>query len=90
MSLPPDRAHVSTEHRHVRGSLDTLSTDAFLEALLEDQASGIEAVRRVKDAITVFVDQLTGLVQAGGRLCAAQGRGLRPRRPAPYFYRQKI
>jgi len=68
MSLPPDRAHVSTEHRHVRGSLDTLSTDAFLEALLEDQASGIEAVRRVKDAITVFVDQLTGRVKGGGRL----------------------
>ena len=68
MSLPPDRAHVTTEHRHVRGAIDALSASEFLEAILDDQDAAVLAVRKANASIAAFTEQLVVRFREGGRL----------------------
>ncbi len=69
MSLPPDRGHVRTEHRH-EGSmdLDMLDTAGCVQLIIEDHLAVPEAVAAAAPALTAFIDALVERVRAGGRL----------------------
>jgi N-acetylmuramic acid 6-phosphate etherase len=70
-SLPPDRSHVRTEHRHNRScNLDTLNTRAFIELCVDDHRTVTDAVAGAVDSLARFIDQLVPRMRspAGGRL----------------------
>jgi N-acetylmuramic acid 6-phosphate etherase len=69
MSLPPDRGHVRTEHRHERSmDLDMLDTAGCVKLLIEDHLAVPEAVAAAEPFLTSFIDDLVERVRAGGRL----------------------
>ena len=68
-TLPPDRGHLSTEHRHARSSdLDTLPTLEAVALLADDHRRVVDAVRNAAPALARFVDELAPRIRAGGRL----------------------
>jgi N-acetylmuramic acid 6-phosphate etherase len=69
MGLPPDRGHISTEHRHHRSrELDALDTSACVELIVEDHRSVTDAVASASGALAAFIDRLVPRLRAGGRL----------------------
>ncbi|MHC4129442.1 MAG: N-acetylmuramic acid 6-phosphate etherase [Planctomycetota bacterium] len=69
MTLPPDRGHISTEHRHDRSrELDALDTAACVELIVEDHRAVAEAVAAASGALAAFIDRLVPRLRAGGRL----------------------
>jgi len=69
MSLPPDRGHVRTEHRHAGSmDLDMLDTAGCVRLLIEDHLAVPEAVAAAAPGLTAFIDALVERVRAGGRL----------------------
>ena len=68
MTLPPDRGHVTTEHRHQAGKLDTCSTSELVKLIIDDQQTAIEAAASAQEAITCFVEDLVPRIADGGRL----------------------
>ena len=68
MTLPPDRGHVTTEHRHAAGELDTCTTSELVKLIIDDQHAAVEATLSAQDAISRFVDALVPRLADGGRL----------------------
>ncbi len=72
MTLPPDRSHVRTEHRHpASGRFDALSTLEQVAAMAEDHEAAVEAVAAAGPALAAFIDALVPRLAAGGRLVYA-------------------
>jgi N-acetylmuramic acid 6-phosphate etherase len=68
-SLPPDRGHVRTEHRHERSTeLDELDTRSFVELMAEDHRAVTAAVLNAADSLAGFIDVLVRRIRTGGRL----------------------
>lgn len=70
-SLPPDRAHISTEQRHVevvRDGLDTRPTHAVVRLVAETQARAAQLVADCAGSIEAFVDDAVAGMDRGGRL----------------------
>ena len=79
MSLPPNRAHISTEQVHLKtAELDTLSTSECVGLLSCDHEEAIKAVQNANDSISCFIDALVERIELGGRLiyigCGTSGR----------------
>jgi N-acetylmuramic acid 6-phosphate etherase len=69
MPLPPDRAHITTEHRHPAShELDTMDTLRIVRLMAVDHRAAIEAVEQASVSIARFIDELAPRVAAGGRL----------------------
>jgi N-acetylmuramic acid 6-phosphate etherase len=69
MTLPPDRGHIPTEHRHDRSrELDALDTAACVELIVEDHRAVAEAAAGASGALAAFIDRLAPRLRAGGRL----------------------
>ncbi len=69
MSLPPDRGHLRTEHRHERSAdLDTLDTAACVRLIIDDHRAVPEAVAGAVAALAGFIDALVVRIHEGGRL----------------------
>jgi len=68
-TLPPDRGHIDTEHRHP-GSLDfdALDVSACVALLTNDHAEVISAVRNAQPALSSFIEALVPRIGSGGRL----------------------
>ncbi|MBG79199.1 MAG: N-acetylmuramic acid 6-phosphate etherase [Phycisphaerae bacterium] len=66
--MPPDRGHVTTEHRHAAGELDTCTTSELVKLIIDDQETAVEAALSAQDAISRFVDALVPRLADGGRL----------------------
>lgn len=69
MSMPPDRGHIRTEHRH-EGSLDldALDTASCVRLLIDDHRAVPDAVTGAVTALARFIDALVERVRDGGRL----------------------
>lgn len=70
-TLPPDRADVSTEQRHVevvRDGLDTRPTHAVIRLVAETQARASQRVAACSKDIEAFVDDAVVGMDRGGRL----------------------
>jgi N-acetylmuramic acid 6-phosphate etherase len=68
-TLPPDRGHLSTEHRHAGSSeLDTLSTIDAVTLMADDHRRAVDAVMDAAPALSNLVDRLAERFRAGGRL----------------------
>ncbi|MDZ4829796.1 MAG: N-acetylmuramic acid 6-phosphate etherase [Phycisphaerae bacterium] len=78
MTLPPDRSHIRTEHRHDASSeFDALSTLDQVR-LMADDARAVElAVTAAAPALAAFIDALVERMKRGGRLvyCGAGTSG---------------
>jgi N-acetylmuramic acid 6-phosphate etherase len=72
MTIPTDRSHIRTEHRHP-GSMrfDALPTRGQVDVMVDDHAEVIVAVRGAAGAIASFVDDLVPRMRDGGRLVYA-------------------
>ncbi|MHC4651997.1 MAG: N-acetylmuramic acid 6-phosphate etherase [Planctomycetota bacterium] len=69
MSLPPDRGHIKTEHRHERSrELDALDTAACVKLIVDDHCAVADAVASVSGELAAFIDRLAVRLRAGGRL----------------------
>jgi N-acetylmuramic acid 6-phosphate etherase len=69
MTLPPDRGHISTEHRHPAShELDAMDTIDVVRFMADDHRAVIEAVEQAASAIASFVDNLAPRIEQGGRL----------------------
>lgn len=69
MSLPTDRSHLSTEHRHADSEqLDALATEDCVQLMVQDHARVQRAVADAAPAITAFIDDLVPRMRGGGRL----------------------
>ena len=68
MTLPPDRGHVTTEHRHHAGELDACTTSELVTLIIGDQQTALEAAASAQEAIARFVEDLTPRIADGGRL----------------------
>jgi N-acetylmuramic acid 6-phosphate etherase len=69
MSLPADRSHVRTEHRHVRSiDLDALSTGQCVGLFIEDHNAVQDAIRAAATDLVAFIDDLAQRLRRGGRL----------------------
>ncbi len=67
--LPPDRSHIRTEQRHEKSiNLDTLTTGACIELMIEDHARVREAVSLAAEPLARLIDDLTPRFRRGGRL----------------------
>jgi N-acetylmuramic acid 6-phosphate etherase len=69
MGLPPDRGHITTEHRHDRSrELDALDTAECVRLIVEDHRAVADAVASASGDLAAFIDRLVGRLRAGGRL----------------------
>jgi N-acetylmuramic acid 6-phosphate etherase len=69
MTLPPDRGHITTEHRHDRSrELDALDTAACVNLIVEDHRAVADAVASAAGDLAAFIDRLVDRLRAGGRL----------------------
>jgi N-acetylmuramic acid 6-phosphate etherase len=69
MSLPPDRGHVRTEHRHAdSGDLAALPLDDAVDLMIHDHRSVSEALAAAAGAIEAFIADLLPRLRDGGRL----------------------
>jgi N-acetylmuramic acid 6-phosphate etherase len=69
MSLPPDRGHIRTEHRHRRSrNLDALDTAACVELIIDDHRAVSDAVASASGALAAFIEHLVPRIRSGGRL----------------------
>jgi N-acetylmuramic acid 6-phosphate etherase len=69
MSLPHNRGHVRTEHRHPHSAdLDALGTRGCIELMIEDHAAVLGAARGAGGQLAQFIDELVSRMRRGGRL----------------------
>jgi N-acetylmuramic acid 6-phosphate etherase len=69
MTLPPDRGHIATEHRHDRSrELDALDTAACVDLIVEDHRVVADALASASGDLAAFIDRLVDRLRAGGRL----------------------
>jgi N-acetylmuramic acid 6-phosphate etherase len=72
VTLPPDRSHVRTEHRHPGSErFDALATEEQVRLMVDDHAAVELATRAAAPAIARFVDALVDRMRQGGRLVYA-------------------
>jgi N-acetylmuramic acid 6-phosphate etherase len=72
VTLPPDRSHVRTEHRHVGTErFDALTAVEQVRLMVDDHAAVERAVREATPAIAAFVEALVPRMRSGGRLVYA-------------------
>lgn len=68
-SLPPDRSHVRTEHRHALSTdLDALDTAGLVRLMADDHRAVIDAVERAAETLAEFIEALATRMRSGGRL----------------------
>ena len=68
-TLPPDRGHLSTEHRHAGSSdLDTLSTLDAAALMADDHRRVVDAVAEATPALARLIDDLASRMAGDGRL----------------------
>lgn len=69
MTLPPDRSHVRTEHRHQASeSFDALGTAEQVRLMVEDHEAVRRAVEEASPRLSAFIDALVPRMRRGGRL----------------------
>lgn len=69
MSLPADRSHVRTEHRHHRSiDLDALSTGQCVELFIDDHGAVQQALHSAAKELAEFIDDLVQRMGRGGCL----------------------
>ena len=67
--MPPNRAHISTEHRNPRSTnLHTLSTRECVDLLRTEDAAVLAALEHAAPALTAFIEALIPRFESGGRL----------------------
>ena len=69
MTLPPDRGHITTEHRHhASGGLDALDTTACIELIVRDHRHVADAVEAAAPQLAALIEGLAQRMGGGGRL----------------------
>ena len=69
MTLPPDRSHVRTEHRHPGSTrLDALDSKGIVELMADDHRVVSDAVAAAAPAIGELVESMVPRFREGGRL----------------------
>jgi N-acetylmuramic acid 6-phosphate etherase len=72
VTLPPDRSHVRTEHRHPSSErFDALATGEQVLLMVDDHAAVERAVRAAAPSIAALIDGLVERMKQGGRLVYA-------------------
>lgn len=67
--MPPDRSHITTEHRNPRSAdLHTLSTRECIDLLRTEDAAVLSALESAAPALAAFIDALIPRFVRGGRL----------------------
>ncbi len=67
--MPPDRSHITTEHRNPRSAgLHRLSTQECIDLLRSEDAAVLAALESAAPALAAFIDALIPRFAAGGRL----------------------
>lgn len=68
-TLPPDRGHIQTEHRHHRSTnLDELDTHSFIQLMADDHRIVSDAVLQAGEPLTALIDSVVARMRRGGRL----------------------
>jgi len=68
-SLPPDRSHVRTEHRHPKSmAMDRMDVPEIIALMVDDHRTSTEAVRGSANTLSAFIGELVSRMREGGRL----------------------
>jgi len=68
-SLPPDRGHVRTEHRHPKSmAMELMNVPEIIILMAEDHRTATEAVLGASHALSTFIETLVDRMRDGGRL----------------------